>query len=122
MSDRKNTNEEEIDLGCYTGIRLGYDYLDYSHWRIKEILKLYYDCSLVNRPVGYKGKRYPGFVEHYDIVFNPTGEVIISNVTLDQYRQLFARKGFPLHEPDNKRRKGAEAFLDAVRDLTDTKK
>lgn len=89
---------DEMDLMGITDVRRVYDYLPYSHQRIKRILAEDYGCHLENVWQGYKGNRHGRYVETYNMVSNATGEVIAKNVVLDQFRRMFAAKNYPLYD------------------------
>ena len=114
--------DEELDLGNFKVSTPEPDYLPYSNDRVKRMVKEC-GCHLENIWAGYKGNRYPGYVEHYCIINDETKEIINGNVTLEGLRYFFARQGFPLEDEfsmsDNPRNQGAEAFMEAVGQLTD---
>lgn len=114
MKQNGSTGEEfEIDENAT--FRRVYDYLPYTHWRIKEILKVYFNAHL-KCIRGYKEGRYPGYKQHYNIHDSSTGELIREHVYLDDLRHIFAGMDFPLHEPEKVRNPKAEEFLRAVQD------
>lgn len=100
--------DEELDLGHFKVSTPKPDYLPYSNDRIKRMIKEC-GCHLENIWAGYKGNRYPGYVEHYRIINDETEEVINSNVTLEDE---FSISNTP------KRNQGAQAFIEAVDQLT----
>ena len=88
--------------------------LPYSYWRIKTILKDYFGWELDRIHPGYKGGRYPGYVNKYRVIDMVTKEVIHPKVTLETLRYVLTDNGFPFEEPKNKRKPACEAFLEAV--------
>ena len=121
-TDREQEFEIDVPLDDNGNLkfRRGYDYLPYSQWRIKRVLKAYLNAYLKNRPVGYKGNRYPGFVERYDIVDCDTDEVLYSNLTLYAICRVFASCNIPLHDDKSKSCKNinfkAIEFMDALKE------
>lgn len=110
-----NNNDEEYVINCEglgTPKRI-YDWLPYSHHRIKQILRDYYGMR-IERVRAYKEGRYPGYKQRYYLYDNTTGELIRKNVRLDAFRCLFASKEFPLHEEVDGRNPRAVEFLEIV--------
>ena len=107
-------NNEEYDIILPPDVQLHrvYDYLPYTHWRIKQILQDYFNAYLV-RQRAYKEGRYPGYKQRYNIYAISSGKLIKKNVRLDDLRYFFASKEFPLHE-NNKRNPMAQYFLSVV--------
>lgn len=119
MNDKEKfdlEDEEELDFGEGATFTRIYTFLPYTHWRIKEILKDHYNAHLVCIR-GYKEGRYPGYRQHYNIYNNTTGNLIAEHIYLDGLRSFFARQNFPLHKKKNERNKGAEKFLEIVKNL-----
>lgn len=119
-----NKNEEyDIVLPPDATFRRVYDFLPYTHWRLKQLLNDYCNAHL-ERIRAYKEGRYPGYRQRYNIYDNDTGKLIRSNVHLDDLRRFFASKDFPLQEEDtiNKRNPKAEQFLEIVRNITEHSK
>ena len=119
-----NKNEEyDIVLPPDATFRRVYDFLPYTHWRLKQLLNDYYNAHL-ERIRAYKEGRYPGYRQRYNIYDNDTGKLIRSNVHLDDLRRFFASKDFPLQKEDtiNKRNPKAEQFLEIVRNITEHSK
>lgn len=113
-------DEEEIELGPYTGLHRVYDWLPYTHQRIKRILKEKYNARLENIWQGYKANRRWGYVEIYQIISNADDSVICRQTTLDALRKYFASKDYPLYDEKSQcnqtlRSKGAEAFMAALK-------
>lgn len=111
------TPSEDNPFGGVTGIAFRYDYLPYSHWRIKELMLEQYGIELEYIHPGYKGGRYPGYVNSYRLKWADTGEIINPRVKLDWLRYFLAHEGHPLHPPEIKRNPGCVAFLQAVETL-----
>lgn len=89
-------DEDEIIIPEGAEFHRVYDYLPYSHWRIKRLLK---ELGWHLEPiVGYKCNRVPGYKQKYDVVETESGKVIRKNVTLDFFREIFAKNGIPLHD------------------------
>ena len=83
--------------------------LHYSHQRVKQILKDDYHCHL--QPInGYKSNRQKGYVQHYHLINDDTGETLAQNITLNALRILLTQENYPLHE-DCKPYKDAIDFL-----------
>lgn len=112
-------NNEEYDIILPPDIKLHrvYDFLPYTHWRIKQILQDYFNAYLV-RQRAYKEGRYAGYKQRYNIYDISTGKLIRSNIHLDDLRHFFASKDFPLHE-DNKRNPMAQYFLSVVNTIAE---
>lgn len=73
----------------------------YSFYRIKRILKKFYNCGLQKVYPGYKGNRYPGFKNKYHIYDLETGKIIVQNAKLDVIRYYLSTIGcigFPLED------------------------
>jgi len=106
--------DEEYDIILPPDVKLHrvYDFLPYSHWRIKQILRDYCGAYLVCIRA-YKEGRYPGYKQRYNIYDISTDKLIRSNVRLDDLRRFFAGKDFPLQE-NNKRNPMAAYFLAVV--------
>lgn len=113
-------DDEEIVLTGNERLILKKDYLPYSYWRLVEILKDYCNAELV-LVRGYKEGRYNPFYKcRYNIVDIDTHKVLQESIHLEDLRYHFARMDIPLQEPV-KRNKGAEAFLQAVRNIQQEK-
>lgn len=115
-------DEEEIILP--DNIVLVYDWLPYTYHRIMRMLKEI-DCEAVNIYQGYKANRNPNYCELYRIIRITDGKVIHPCINLYSLQKFFAHQGFPLYDEksacnQSKRNKGAEAFLKAVKSLSDT--
>ena len=108
---------EDNPFGGATGLVRRYDYLPYSHWRIKQLMMEQYGIELEYIHPGYKGGRYPGYVNSYRLKWADTGEIINPRVKLESLRYFLAREGHPLHPPKVKRNPGCVAFLEAVETL-----
>lgn len=93
-----------------TGLTKAYDYLPYSFNRIQDIMLYDYGIELEFIHPGYKGNRYPGYVNKYRLIDYYTREVVYPRVTLKQLRYFLAPRGHILHTPNL----GAVAFLRAV--------
>ena len=119
-------DEEEIELGPYTGLHRVYDWLPYTFHRIQRTLKQEYDCRPENIWQGYKCNRRPGYVEIYRVIQNYDNKVVWDGVSLDTLRAYLAREDYPLHDEKSQcnqgpRNKGAENFLQAVNRIRDNK-
>lgn len=79
-----------------------YDIIPYHGNRIKQILRQEYNCRLEKIWQGYKANRRPGYVELYNLIDCETNAVIASRITLQSFRILFTKQGYPLRqEQDN---------------------
>ena len=94
---------------------------DYTHQRIKRILKNDFNCHLENIWQGYKANRRPGYHEIYNLVDNATGKIIGRRLPLDHFRREFTRMGYPLDDEKSavhgrfpQRKKGIERFRETV--------
>lgn len=112
-------NNEDYDIILPADVKLHrvYDYLPYTHWRIKQILRDYYNARLKSVHA-YKEGRYPGYKQRYYIYDISTGKLIRKDIRLDDLRRLFARQDFPLQE-NNKRNPKAAAFLEIVNTIAE---
>ncbi len=122
--NEQNENEDDIVIEIPDDVQLHlvHVYLPYSHQRIKQILRDYFNCRLERYWQGYKANRRPGYCEIYAIVNNSTNEIIFKKVTLEQLRYVLAEKfDFPLHEPPQ-RNPNADLFLKMVKELTHKQK
>lgn len=71
-----NKNEEyDIVLPPDATFRRVYDFLPYTHWRLKQLLNDYCNAHL-ERIRAYKEGRYPGYRQRYNIYDNDTGKLI----------------------------------------------
>lgn len=119
--NRKQENDDVIDLTGVTGLKRVYDYLPYTACRIKRILHKHYGVHL--HPIGsYKCNRVPNYHQHYWVVSDETNEILMEDMTLETLRYAFARLDYPLYDEysavkKSKRNAGAENFLKAVQDL-----
>lgn len=105
------------DLSEATGFKRVYDYKNYTYWRIVEILKDHYNAYLEEIMI-YKGNRIPNYHKRYRIYNIDTKELIAENIYLDDLRRVFAKQDYPKIKPDiEERNKGAEAFLEAVKNI-----
>lgn len=111
-------NNEEYDIILPPDVTLHrvYDYLPYTHWRIKQLLRDYCGAYLVCIRA-YKEGRYPGYKQRYNIHDIATDKLIRSNVRLDDLRRFFASKDFPLKEEEIQRNPMAEYFLSVVNSI-----
>lgn len=108
-----NSNDEyDIILPPDAEFHRVYDFLPYTHWRLKNLLNDYCNAHL-ERVRAYKEGRYPGYRQRYNIFDNATGNLIRRNVHLDDLRRFFASKNFPLDE-ENERNSKAAQFLEIV--------
>lgn len=87
-----------------------YNFLPYSHQRIKEILWTDYGLELDFIHPGYKGNRYPGYVNKYRVLNAETKEVVVERTTLNALRHFLAGRGHTVESPNH----GAVTFLRAV--------
>ena len=94
--------------------------IKYSPARIKQILLYDYHIALDHVWTGYKGNRYRGYVERYNMRSIDTNEIIAQNVTLNSIRIQLQSEGYSLHE-EIKPNKGAQAFLEHVETLKKNK-
>lgn len=110
---------EEYDIILPPDVKLHrvYDFLPYTLWRIKQILRDYCGAYLVCIRA-YKEGRYPGYKQRYNIYDISTDKLIRSNVRLDDLRRFFASKDFPLQE-NNKRNPMAAYFLAVVNTIAE---
>lgn len=90
------------------------DFLPYSHWRIKEILKEDYHCEL--QPIGgYKCNRIPHYVQKYRLYDIDNQKVLLDRITLDAMRIHLTKQGYPLKFQKHSRpNEGAMNFLDFI--------
>ena len=75
MNKDKKTDEEEIILPPYTGLRRVYTYQPYTVHRVKRMLKEI-GCVAENINQGYKANRRVGYRELYRIKRISDGKVI----------------------------------------------
>lgn len=95
--EEKDIDEIVIPEDCELKLRRVYNYLPYTHWRIKRILKQRYNAKLI--PIGsYKCNRIEGYKQRYRLVDCATGRIIRKEVKLDTLRRIFAKEGIPLHD------------------------
>lgn len=121
MSDEKQIDKEQFDdetvivLENYVGVHRVYDWINYSYFRIVQILRDYYNARL-ELVRAYKEGRYPGYKQRYNIYDCATGKLIRKNIRLDELRRKFAREDFPLHEDNGRNRKAAQfiAIVNAI--------
>ena len=102
--------------GCTSMERLwGYD--EYSHHRIKQLMKEEYGIELMwMHP--YKCGRYPGYKREYKLIDIATGEPISEEwFTNDDLRRFLAHQRHPVEAPKVKRHIGCVRFLEAVERL-----
>lgn len=111
------SDEEELYIDPNMKLKRVYDYLPYSHWRIKRILEENFNYRLENLWAGYKGNRYSGYKEKYRLINNDTGEIVNPCITLDRIRHIFANAGIPLHDEESNRNQGAQHFLETVNEI-----
>lgn len=106
--------DDVIILPENVGFRRGYIYESYTYHRIVKILK---DGNLYLHPiVWYKCNRIPNFKQHYHVKEFGTNRIVRANVSLDDLREILARLGYPLKEPEQtKRNQGAVNFLEAIK-------
>lgn len=108
------------------GVHRIYDYLPYSHHRIKQYLNDNLGMHLVCIR-GYKEGRYAGYKQHYELRENGTNKVINPWIYLDEIRRIFARNEVPLHADlleeivPKGRNKGAYLFMEAVNSIINGK-
>uniref|UniRef100_UPI00405757F1 hypothetical protein n=1 Tax=Acetatifactor sp. TaxID=1872090 RepID=UPI00405757F1 len=112
MSEKNIDEKYDLEMDPNAGLHRVYDYLPYSHWRIKQILRDYYGARLVCVRA-YKEGRYPGYKQRYYIYDIATGKLIRKDIRLDELRRLFAHEDFPLEE-DNGRNPKAAQFMAIV--------
>lgn len=115
-------DDKEYDIILPPDVKLHrvYDYLPYTHWRIKQILDE--DCNVGIQLVrGYKEGRYPGYKQHYRLYDKATGNIIKDFIRLDDLRRFFAARDYPLHK-DNSRNRGAAHFLEIVNAIAASQK
>lgn len=116
-------NDEEYDIILPEGfceLHQIYDWQNYTIHRIKRVLKQW-GYHLENIWAGYKGNRYPGYVEHYQIIHTETGQIINPDTTLYGLQKIFARMDIPLYDEYSqinkdapKRNSGAEDFMELL--------
>ena len=89
-------NEKEYDYDFSTDVTSGditphrvTAFLPYTFHRLNRILEDYYGCKLEEVWQGYKANRKPGYKQLYNIV---------TNLTLDQLRSIFAQMDYPLYD------------------------
>lgn len=90
------TNEIPEHHSEYKVLHNGIQVLNYSHQRIKQILRDDYNNDLIVNWSGYKGNRKPNFVETYKLIDNTSKSVVIEKATLDAFRYIFTNKGYSL--------------------------
>lgn len=105
------------------GICLVPDWLPYSPFRVKRMLKEI-GCDMNELWQGYKANRRPGYCKLYRITRISDGEVVRPCINMHSLQKFFAKQGFPLYDEksacnQSKRCKGAERFLQAVANLSD---
>ena len=94
-----------------------YAYLPYTYHRIVKILK---DANMyLELLTGYKAYRYENCYgnrqQRYNIRECGTNRLIRENLFLNDIREILAKAGYPLHEPEKEtRNQGAEYFLQCV--------
>lgn len=96
MGDEVIKNSEEDDVIEFEpGLHFvrAHNYIPYSHWRVKRILKEHFGCHM-EKINGYKYNRtHPETL--YRVIFTETGETLFEKVTLHQLRKFLAQKDFP---------------------------
>ena len=105
---------EGISFDDVTGFTREYDYLPYSHQRIKELMIEEYGIELEYIHPGYKGGRYPGYVNSYRLKWADTGEIINPRVKLRALRYFLAKQGHSLYPPKVQRNPRCVEFLEIV--------
>lgn len=93
----------------------------YSHQRIKQILLRDYHIALDYIWAGYKGNRYRGYVERYNMRNIDTNEIIAEGVTLNAIRIQLQAEGYSLHD-EVKPNQGAVEFLEFVESIKEQNK
>lgn len=116
LSPMESPYEEENPFGADPKFHKVCTYLPYTHWRIKQILNDDFNAYLVCIR-GYKEGRYPGYKQRYNVYLKGSDYLLGTNIHLDTLRSIFAEMDIPLHKPDTVRNKGAELFLDIVRQI-----
>ena len=91
------------------------NYLPYTHWRIKRILKNDYDCRL-ECICTYKGNRVPNYRCKYRLIQNYDNKVLVEGITMDNLRKLFTEEGYPLKDGCTPNM-GAIKFLEYVNSI-----
>lgn len=119
--------DDELYIDPNTKFKQVYDYLPYSHWRIKRILKENFNYRLEAIWQGYKASRYKGYVEKYRLIENDTDRIVNPCITLDQIRHIFANADIPLHDEksscnQSEHNQGAQHFLEAVNSIKNSTK
>lgn len=97
MNKDKKTDEEEIILPPYTGLRRVYTYQPYTVHRVKRMLKEI-GCVAENINQGYKANRRVGYRELYRIKRISDGKVIHPCIDMESLRSFFAEHDFPLEK------------------------
>lgn len=105
MNKDKKTDEEEIILPPYTGLRRVYTYQPYTVHRVKRMLKEI-GCIAENINQGYKANRRVGYRELYRIKRISDGKVIHPCIDMESLRSFFAEHDFPLEDEKTIKRKG----------------
>lgn len=91
-------DKEQITIQGEIRLHRIYDWIPYSHQRIKEILRENCNSYLVPYQ-GYKlGRNIPDYKQEYQIRDITTDKVINERVNLDTLRRFFAKYEFPLHK------------------------
>lgn len=106
---------EEYDIILPPDIKLHrvYEYMPYSYWRIRQILREYYNARL-ECVRAYKEGRYAGYKQRYYIYDIETGKVLRKNIRLDALRRFLAQQDFPLKEADTPHRNPQAAQFLAI--------
>ena len=108
--------DEEIILPAYTGLKRKYNYAPYTYHRIVKVLR---EHGMYLQDIRwYKCSRIPNYHVHYNIREISTDRIIRENVSLDDIRCILAHADIPLTESN--RNPKAQAFLDAVYQLSDS--
>ena len=105
MNKDKKTDEEEIILPPYTGLRRVYTYQPYTVHRVKRMLKEI-GCIAENINQGYKANRRVGYRELYRIKRISDGKVIHPCIDMESLRSFFAEHDFPSGRRKNNQTKG----------------
>ena len=114
-------DEEEICLDPNIGLKRVYDFLPYTHQRIKRIFKEDFGIRLDNIYQGYKANRREGYCELYNLVQIHDEQIVQRCLSLYDLRRFLANLDYPLTDDfsigQEHRNKGAEKFLNIVEQL-----
>lgn len=122
VEKKQGMDDADMDLGNGQKLHRVYDYLPYTHWQIKRLLK---QLGMHLEPIGgYKCNRVPNYKQHYQLVEDATGRIVNPDITNDAIRKVFARLDIPMDSqersscpPSQIPNPGAKNFRQSVLDV-----